>query len=383
MAHRVARFLAWSGVLLVGVVALAKMFFFGVYYVDSESMEPTLHGAPSGGDYLLVTDGDRSDLRRFDLVVILREGEREPCVKRVAALPGERVTIRDEILWIDGEPLPESEPRPEPITIFDERLDFERWFSLPKSWSREGDGWLFDGREVAAGTNAGLSYLTLSFRDHHVGPDGELVEGDVPMSDGIVEFGVRQGDPPARLRLGLLERGDTFEAVIEPPEQGEAALRLIRRNPVLRNETVAEGRTPFAAGDHSLRFSNVDNRVRLEIDGETRLAYDYEKNADHPLEKTSVSGQRVYLGGEQGRAHFRRIRVLRDLDYTAPEGARYAVGEELTLGPDEILVLGDNSADSVDGRTWGPTSLEEVIGRPLAVIWPPARARWLRRAGEP
>ncbi len=397
MARRALRLLAWIVVGLIAVVALARMFLFGIYHVDSQSMEPALHGAPSGGDHLLVIDGGFGDLLRFDLVVVLLEGESEPRVKRVAALPREAVAIRDGILWIDDEPLPEDEPRPKPVLIFDEeRLELEHWFRWEPVWERDPEGWALDAREVKKGSNGGLMFMSQGLENHYFGPDGELVWGEEPVDDAILECEARLGDPPARLRLGLLEWGDTFEAVIEPVTEGEVALRLIRRNPVLDEEirrdpelsaTVAEARSPFSPGFHALRFSNIDNRVRLEIDGQERLIYDYEKNAFHPTDSGkkgfSMRAQRVYLGGEEGRALFRRIRVLRDLDYTMPPDSRFAVGQKLQLGPDEIFVLGDHSVIATDGRFWGPTKIKEVIGRPLAVIWPPSRIRILQRAGEP
>jgi type IV secretory pathway protease TraF len=71
----------------------------------------------------------------------------------------------------------------------------------------------------------------------------------------------------------------------------------------------------------------------------------------------------------------RGLTVGRDLHYV--ERGRHAVGEPLQLGPDEIFVLGDNSAESLDGREWGPTPLREVIGRPAAVVWPLGRLRGL------
>jgi signal peptidase I len=389
MVRRTARLLAWTAVILVALLGLARMFLFRTYYVEGRSMEPTIHGALEGGDRLLVAYGGANDLERFDLVLVLPGGKGEPKIKRVAGLPGDAVAIRDGNLWINRALLPPEARRPDPVLLFDEQVDsLERRFSTNEHWTRGEEGWALDASNVDEGARAGCMHLVLALRDHYRGPDGELVFGEIAVRDAILECEFRFEDPPARLRLGLLERGDTFEAVIEPPEEGNSAVYLFRRNSSRSGsdatEPVAQGRLALSSGFHQARFSNVDNCIVLEIDGRAEIEYGYEKNDRHGLDDPGHGRerltQRIYLGGEQGRATFRGIRVLRDLHYTRlhdlPDGG-YGADLELQLGPNQIFVLGDNSRISEDGRRWGPTPLGEVIGRPLAIIWPPHRARVL------
>ena len=80
------------------------MFFgFALYRVQGDSMSPALQG----GDCLLVREytGSRRPLSRGDIVVVAQSDNSH--LKRVIALPGERVTFSDGMLFIDDERLAE------------------------------------------------------------------------------------------------------------------------------------------------------------------------------------------------------------------------------------------------------------------------------------
>lgn len=57
-----------------------------------------------------------------------------------------------------------------------------------------------------------------------------------------------------------------------------------------------------------------------------------------------------------------------------PEGA-FRDGATVKVGPKEYMALGDNSANSYDGRYWGGVPAGDVVGRPLFIYYPITR-RW-------
>ena len=110
-------------VISAAAVFLVRLFWLREYHVLSGSMEPTIHGSESGGEYVLVAFGPPAELERFDLVVVRVDGREEPLVKRAAGLPGESVEIQEGDFLVDGHRLAMDAPRPEPVLVFDERVD--------------------------------------------------------------------------------------------------------------------------------------------------------------------------------------------------------------------------------------------------------------------
>lgn len=49
---------------------------------------------------------------------------------------------------------------------------------------------------------------------------------------------------------------------------------------------------------------------------------------------------------------------------------RLAVGQTVTVEPHKYFAMGDNSANSADGRYWGFVPAKDVVGRPLFVYYP-------------
>ncbi len=56
--------------------------------------------------------------------------------------------------------------------------------------------------------------------------------------------------------------------------------------------------------------------------------------------------------------------------YRHQEGQLLSRGTDLTVGEDQYFALGDNSANSLDGRYWGFVPAKDVVGRPIFVYFP-------------
>jgi len=371
----------WALAFLALALLVLKSLVFGIYRVDTPSMEPTIHG----GERVLVFY-DRTPPARFDLVVVLRKGDDTPVVKRVAGLPGERVQIVDGDLLVEGARLGPDVPRPRAIPVFDERWqDGEKGFPIPEaargSWTRTRGEWAL--RAPAGGQ---LEFYG-DVKDSYFDAEHVLVPGEVPVNDLALELELCQDDPGARARLRLSEAGDVFELLLERAQDGRLKASLLRRGEdaaaapeLLTTRTIERG----AGGWHRLRFSNIDNALAFERDGERLLVATYAENRFAREDRLQVGHNllpRASFGGENGTLLFRNLRLERDLYYTPRGGFATQRGED--LGLDRYFLLGDNSSFSRDGREWRETPAEEIIGRPTWIVWPLSHWRAIEGAVPP
>jgi len=92
-----------------------------------------------------------------------------------------------------------------------------------------------------------------------------------------------------------------------------------------------------------------------------------------PGEKIAIHDGGVWVNGERLNPPQRLgpIRYEAGSDSRGYERRRF----EVTLGPDEYFMLGDNTNKSADSRMWGPVKRELIVGVADLIYWPPARWR--------
>ncbi len=101
------RLAAWLVVPLAALLTIVVIVFYVLFStttVDGESMLPTLRPA----DRLLATKGYSYPIRG-DIVILHtydRRGRPRDVVKRIIAVPGDTIEVRDDIAWVNGTPEP-------------------------------------------------------------------------------------------------------------------------------------------------------------------------------------------------------------------------------------------------------------------------------------
>jgi signal peptidase I len=392
------------------------------------------------GDRILVDKSafDFASPERWDVVVFrYPEDAKTNYIKRLVGLPNETVHIAGGDLWTsrgDERPViarkPAEKLRAMLQCVHDSRHVAPRllaagWPLCWADWSAPGEaagcGWKTadEGRTWTAACGAGrtarLRYRRLvpMAEDWAAVEAGQSLAGRVratlvndfqpynaiatashPVGDLAVELRLESRKSGGTVALDLVEDGRRHKCLLD---LGAGTARL--ESPALAATATAS--TPVrGSGRWDVLFANVDDELSLFVNGR-RIAFegpttwaaemggaprgeprhDPTPGDDAPNDLApvgvAVSDADVTVAG---------LRVLRDIFYiTAVDVARNGqIIEEpvlhFPLGPDQFLVLGDNSAASKDSRLWlegHHVDRSLLIGRALVIFWPHAiPAKW-------
>lgn len=95
-----------------------------------------------------------------------------------------------------------------------------------------------------------------------------------------------------------------------------------------------------------------------------------------------LPGERIHIA--HGKVYVNGLPLIipdfmpQNMYYTSPPDARYGIladDQYALIPPGHYLVLGDNSAQSRDGRYFGWVPNENIVGRVACIWWPPSRWR--------
>jgi len=370
MIRRSLKRVLWTIAAIGLVYAYVTTFVMQVRYVDSGSMEPTIFGSESNGEWVLV-HLDRSVPERYDIVVI-QSPNNGLLVKRVWGLPGEKFRVLAGDVYIEDELLPQGDSRPKPITVFD-----DRWHNLADYfvtqdtvWTQESDSWLVSATGVEPQSKAGMIFLHKKIQDSYLDSAHRTIQGTQVVNDLVasVELRFEEWNADGAFRIDLREGGDSFEALIEPVDENTAKVSLIRTTDETIDEVMNEANLSFTTREwNAVEFANVDNVLTLTI----RTAKGEEESVTSSYEANTLGDpppRQVQFAATRARLRVRSVRLARDLYFT--RHGKHAVDAPMVIGADQIMVLGDNSGRSRDGREFGPVSLDQLYGRATRVVWP-------------
>jgi signal peptidase I len=318
----------------------------------------------------------------------------KPYVKRVIGLPGERIFIFDGDIYINGKLARKTlaQCREARVPVFD--MNFppqpggwsERWIAdneppTPEAEVRaSGASFIVGDRDLRIdGVAAGKTPYWAAYRHHRYdeatggekeevlrdtfvynGPGGE--DKAIPVHDFFVSFEVEVVAGSGSLLCRMADGKDQLTASC-PVGVAEDALLRHGNFGAVRNGA----RKPLAVGKkYRIEMAFVDRRISFAVDGDQPFAaYDLEPA---PLRSDVIS---PFAFGVQGvNVVIRDVQLYRDIYYRS--SGRNAVETPYQLANDEYFMLGDNSANSDDSRSWPIPGVPErnFLGKPFLLHQP-------------
>lgn len=363
-------------------------------------MLPTLAGDERAGDRVLVNliAPRLRGPRRFEIVAFHDPQNRgRDLVKRIVALPGETIFLREGDLKINNE-------------IYRKNAAERRLLRIPLFRSDRHpvrDGFAFESKYVQVTTKNELRVAAGG-----AGEDGVVILSKIPPTDGFerddgdyqhhdrelpvwdlqLEMQAELLGETGELSVKLNFEGDEYIYNLKRLSgNGETALKITRMSIVRQGAGVGkesailfDGPGPaWRKGERkSLVFTNMDCTLSLEIDGEEFRGggeLPYLCTSHHPYISGSGISPRSRTGVQFSVAGcdavIGALSIYRDLYYESK--GSFGCQQEYRLGENQYFVLGDYSYDSADSRVFGAVSKEGILGYVSAILLPMSRRRWL------
>jgi signal peptidase I len=239
----------------------------------------------------------------------------------------------------------------------------------------EGGSWRIEPRGTV--TSPKQPALINDHLAYNITDTGSPVHYWVP--DLIVECEAEFGSGSDTLVLELNKADDRFQAVFA---NGKCKLVRLAGAAPDKPEDIAEAKSEMAAGTYHVRLANVDSRLTVWVDGKA-LSFDKSTDYEPPNRKeekyeptTSDLHQPARIGAT-GTVAVSRVQLWRDVYYTCNEAGECKL-QTYYIQPGHYFCLGDNSASSADGRSWGLVPERLMLGKAVVIYWPMSRIRVIK-----
>jgi len=351
--------------------------------------------AVHSGERMLV---DRSTFawrspRRWEKVVLRCPIDAtELCVKRVIGLPGEKIQIRDGDVYVNGK-IAAKDFRTQiemSVPVHDSRYSIggnamqesqkaRRWRgqNAPSAWRASAAGFVYDV-DVAARQKTQSSEIDWLAYHHAQSARGTPTAGAILDDVGYNQAESRMLSPTRdimlRCRLRAEPRGklawhartvaDEFTAEIDLTSGAGKLQHNARPAAGFRADCCARGEWVLA------ELSLADERFVLLLNGLLVVESPFSRSGSGFRRAPQPSAAPLKIGANGTNVIIDWVEVRRDVYYISPvtglNPTRWPTYQWL---PGAYFVLGDNSAVSVDSRTWpaGAVPSELVVGKPL--VW--------------
>lgn len=339
-------------------------------------------GVDRPADRVLVLRGALAGApRRWELVALHSpEPGGQLCVKRVVGLPGERIEIRAGNVWVDGQMARKSLDQQRAMSVLVDDMAGASAAASACRWRDDVGHWRQDGARLVHSIKRESPDEETHWLDFIARPwlSDDVLDVDTArrtiMDEGPHDQNESRTLNPVR---DLLVHG-----VITSRGAGELWFRgQTRAANILVQLDLASGQVSLKSAGQVRQFQTTlpigvrpctfdwllaDGQVLLAIDGKLVVEFANEAVLADGVpgdEPSAADGLCLAIGARGADVTLGDLQVWRDVYYTAPRAAERL--SEYRLGPDEYLVLGDNSAHSQDSRDWrpGPVPASLIVGR--------------------